>query len=347
MAAAPKSLPVRHPRWKLKYTGKDWSADISRMVVEITYTEGKAHHTHDHQTIGAESDEIEVTLEDRDRRWQGPWIPQRGDFVELWMGYDGEKMLDCGDFEVDELELKTDASSGDTFHMKCIAAGIKPSLRTHRSDRYENATLIQVAQKIASRHGMTVLNAPANINVMWQRLSQRHETDLNFLRNLALAHGYDFTIHGSQLTFYAKAALEQAATVLQIIRTQCKSAEFKTGTQKIYKSATVSYQNPATKQLITKTATDSSSPTGDDLNIIHRVETPQQAQLKADSALHDANMWQTTGTINLEGTVLLVAGINIDISGFKAFDGKYHIESSKHRLERSSGYTTEVEIRKL
>jgi uncharacterized protein len=54
-----------------------------------------------------------------------------------------------------------------------------------------------------------------------------------------------------------------------------------------------------------------------------------------------------TGRIETEGTMLLVAGVNIDLMGFATFDGKYHIESSRHRLERSSGYTTEVEVRKL
>ena len=58
-------------------------------------------------------------------------------------------------------------------------------------------------------------------------------------------------------------------------------------------------------------------------------------------------MLQVTGRIETEGTVLLVAGVNIDLMGFAIFDGKYHIESSRHRLERSSGYTTEIEVRKL
>jgi phage protein D len=83
------------------------------------------------------------------------------------------------------------------------------------------------------------------------------------------------------------------------------------------------------------------------LHIITRCENPQQAQLKAQSALHDANKDQVTGRIELEGTTLLVAGVNFQIQGFGNFDGTYHIESSKHRLERSSGYTTETEVRRL
>jgi phage protein D len=212
---------------------------------------------------------------------------------------------------------------------------------------------------------MTVTGAPQNINVTWLRITQKHETDLNFLRRLARAHNYDFSIRGTQIVFYARPPLEQAAPVTTIMRGQQsppplsspmsnngggvipKSFEFKTRTQKIYKSASVAYQNPATKQLIAASAEDSSAPTGDDLHIVTRCETAQQAQLKADSAIHDANMLQITGRIETEGTSLLMAGLNVTVSGFGNFDGNYHIESSRHRLERGSGYTTEVEVRKL
>ena len=61
------AYPVRHPQWVLNYAGKNISADISAMVTEISYTDHEAHV----------SDEIEVKLEDRDKRWQGPWYPSQ------------------------------------------------------------------------------------------------------------------------------------------------------------------------------------------------------------------------------------------------------------------------------
>ena len=187
---------------------------------------------------------------------------------------------------------------------------------------------------------------------------------------MALAHNYDFSIRGTQLVFYARTPLEQAATVITITRGSAqgggyqpryampmprvagqgifaKGFEFRTKTQKIYQSATCAYLNPQQKALLASQYLDQDIPTGDDLYIVERCETPQQAQLKAQSALHDANMLGVTGRIEVEGNVLLVAGVNIDILGFATFDGKYHIESSRHRLERSSGYTTEIEVRML
>jgi phage protein D len=141
--------------------------------------------------------------------------------------------------------------------------------------------------------------------------------------------------------------LEAQAAILTIERNLTKTFEFKMRTQCIYKSATVTYHNSQGKKLIVGEAQDSSSPTGDDLYLVTRCETPQQAQLKAASALHDANLLQVTGRIETEGTPLLVAGVNIAIQGFGNFDGNYHIESSRHRLDRSRGYTTELEVRQI
>jgi phage protein D len=349
---------VRHPRWLLVYAGKNITADVSGMITEIVYSDQVAHL----------SDEVEITLEDRDRTWQSDWFPARGDVVTLSIGYDGEELLTCGDFEVDELELM---GPPDTFQLKCIAAGVTPSIRTYRSEKYESTTLLDVAKQVAERHGMTVVGAPGIVNVTFARLTQTHETDLHFLRRLAQAHNYDFSIRGqkgqavTQIVFFERTRLEQVPAVLTVGRGSdppsalsdmqgraiiAKSFEFKSKTQQIYKSATMSYQNPATKQLIVAHVNDDSPgrvPVGDDLNLVERCETPQQAQLKARSRLHDANMLQVTGRIETEGTTLLVAGNNIGITGFGNFDGNYHVVRSKHRVERRTGYTTEVGIRKL
>src|SRR6266481_6333639 len=175
--------PVRHPHWLLSYAGKNISADVSKMVIEITYTDHESHL----------SDEIEVQLEDRDKRWQGPWYPSQGDSLNLQIGYADEPLLPCGNFEIDELELDGGAG-GDIFHIKGIGAGITPSLRTPLSAGYENQTLLQVAKIIAARHGLSVSGSPAALNLQFARVTQNNETDLAFLHRLANRYNYDFLV---------------------------------------------------------------------------------------------------------------------------------------------------------
>ena len=73
------SIPVPKPAWQLKYRGLAITNRIEKMVTSIEYTSYE----------GGASPDLEVTLEDRDRpEWQGRWFPQRGDQVDLWIGYD-------------------------------------------------------------------------------------------------------------------------------------------------------------------------------------------------------------------------------------------------------------------
>ena len=335
--AGPVTAAVRSPRWVLFYQGVNITARIERMIRRITYQ--------DHGSNA--SDEVEVELEDRDKRWQGPWFPAEGDRLNLQIGYDGEALLNCGDFQVDEVELN---GPPDVVTMRCLAASIKPAMRTPNTNGYENQTLIQIATQIASKYGLNVVASPDAINVSFDRVTQLQETDLAFLRRLANDHNYDFTVRGNNLVFYSRTALEQTAPVLAIVRgqTPVKQYEFKSRTQQIYKAAEVSYFNPDTKALVTGTATASPAPpTGDTLKLQKRCANGQVATLKAQASLHDHNMLQVTGKLTLSGTIVLRAMKNVTVQGWGDFDGTYHMDSARHTLERPGGYTTEIEIRSV
>src|ERR1700685_1827279 len=127
---------VRSPSWILTYLGVNITGDISSMVLSIVYTDA----------LQGESGSLEVEIEDHDKRWQGPWYPTEGDAVNLLIGYAGEALLPCGDFQVDELGVGW-ISSGppDVFHLRCLAAYITPAMRTPNSAGYENQTLLQIA----------------------------------------------------------------------------------------------------------------------------------------------------------------------------------------------------------
>jgi len=328
------AYPVRTPAWILTYAGVNITADVTAMVEAIVYENHEQHL----------ADEVQLTLEDRDGRWQGPWSPVYGDVVTLQIGYAGEPLLPCGSFQVDEIELQ---GPPDAVHLRCIAAGITPALRTPTSARFEEQTLAQIAATVAARHNYTLVNAPTASALTLGRVTQNRETDLQFLHRIANAYNYDLSIRGTQLIFYARGALETAPALLTLQRTDLTRFEFKGKTSQIYQAARVSYQNPMTKTLITQTATDPDAPTGDTLNLAQRTESPSDAQAKAAAALHRHNMLQATMRVTLPGTTTVVAGNNLAIQGFGQNDGTYLVTIARHRLERSTGYATEAEGRKL
>src|ERR1700683_1528914 len=285
------SYPVRSPQWILTYSGVNISADISTMILDITYRD----------FLSSLSGEIEVTLEDHDQRWQGSWYPALGDQVNLAIGYYGEGLLPCGGFQVDELELP---GPPDTFTLRCLAAFITPSMRTRNSLGYENQTLLGIAQTIAGKYGLSVMSAPGVSDLSFARVTQKYETDLAFLKRLALEHGYVFTIPRTIPVFYAVTALEAVAPIQSLTRSDLESFEFRNRTHRIYRSAQVAYQDPVGKALIVQnSAATESIPTTDVLKLTPRCENGPQALLKAQAALQTQNIFFTEGTLAMPGSI--------------------------------------------
>jgi uncharacterized protein len=329
------TFPVRAPRWILTYQGVDITTNISRMVTAITYKD----------CLDGASGALEVELEDHEKRWQGAWQPTEGDLVNLMIGYAGESLLPCGDFQVDDLSL---SGPPDVLHLRCLAAYITPAMRTYNSVGYENQTLSQIAGTIAAKYGLTMVAASGASNLTFARVTQRHETDLAFLRRLARTHNYEFTVRGKQIVFYSRTSLEAAAPAAAIARSDLLRFAFRLKTHRVYRAAQVSYQLRERKQLVTQSITAAPTiPTGDTLKLAVRCENGQQATLKATSALHEANMVRTSASFTASGAIAYTAGNTLMITGFGFNDGKYLIESARHRLARATGYTTDFEARRV
>src|SRR5271154_2958827 len=232
------------------------------------------------------SGELEVDLEDSGKMWQGPWYPGLGDVVSLQIGYGGEALLDCGEFQIDELELD---GPPDVMRIRCLAAYITPAMRTANTVAYENMGVIEIAAK----YGLTLVAAisESSSDVVFERVTQRRQTDLEFLKRLAREHNFDFTVRAGQLIFYDRPALESVAAVQTIVRSDTSRFSFRNRSRRIYDGAQFSYFDPDTKELISQSVSANSPvPTGDTLKIVARCENAQQAMVKAEALLHLHNM---------------------------------------------------------
>jgi len=336
MAAAASYL-VRSPQWILSYLGLNITADVSEMVLAIRYVD----------RLDGASGELEVELEDSEKLWQGPWYPALGDVVSLQIGYGGEALLDCGSFQIDELELD---GPPDVMRLRCLAAYIVPAMRTANTVAYENVGLLEIAAQIATKYSLALVIASSESKneLMFARVTQRRQTDLEFLKRLAREHNFDFTVRAGQLIFYERQALESVPAAVVITRSDAIRFSFRNRARRIYERAQFSYFDPDTKELIAQSVPASSpSPTTDSLKIVARCENANQAQVKAEALLHLHNMVFVDASIEGPGNPVLVAGNNVQLSGWGALDGTYLIETARHHLARASGYTTSIAARRV
>lgn len=316
------------PVFKIEYENKDITAQISSNVLSVSYTDFEH----------GQSDEIEVQVEDNQNLWKSAWYPSKGDELKLSLGYQGERLLNCGAFEIDELEF---VSPPDTITLKGLATNIKKSLRQKNSVAYENKTLKQIAQQIADKHGLKLVGSIQDVKI--RRITQNKKRDLEFLKNLAEEYGYIFKISDNKLTFYETAKLKSANPAIILTRQDLTSFTIRDKSQDQYSSCEVSYHHPRKKKKITSKIKGDSIK-ADTLKIHKRCENKEQAILKAKAGINKTSPIE--GTITLMGNPHLVAGLNIELKGLYHLSGKYHIKQAKHTINRTSGYITELEIEK-
>ena len=317
------------PIFKIEYNQKDITKDVSNQVLNIEYTD------YEH----GQSDEITITFDDTQKLWQSSWIPSKGDSIRVFIGYEGEKLLNCGVFEIDEIEF---ATPPDILTVKALATGITKALRQNNSVAYENKTLKQIASEIAQKHSLTLVGEIEDVRV--ERITQNQERDLTFLKKLAEQYGYIFKIAEGILVFYKTEKLTGAVAAKILYRTDLSRITLTEKTSKNYKAVTVSYHNPKTGKKITATAKNEKCVKGDTLKITERCENKQQALLKAKAALAKGNN-TIEGSIDLVGTPNLIAGLNIELKDLSYFSGKYHITQTRHFIDRTSGYGTSLEVK--
>lgn len=221
-------------KFEVTYNNKDISKDISEYLISIKYQD----------KTGQEADELTITLENVDAVWENDWYPEKGAKLSAKIGTE-ELTLNCGDFELDEIEI---ASPPDTVVIRAISAGITGSLRTSKSVAHEKTTLKQIVEKVASDNGLTVEGVIGDIQ--FERITQNRETDLGFLRRLAEKYGFMFSVRGDKLVFTDMVGVMAAASIATIDRNDCTSYSIKDKSAKVFRKANLPCFNPQKKDVI-------------------------------------------------------------------------------------------------
>lgn len=328
---------IRAPAFELVYERTNITAEITKYLTSLTYTDN---------LDGDEADTIDVQMEDAEDRWIGDWYPGMTDRLRLRMGYEGAALLDCGAFEIDEIDIDGPPS---TVRIRALSAAVSKPLRTEQNHAYEKTTLAAIARQVANRHGLTVTGNIAPIDI--ERATQMKQDDLKFLQRLARDYGHAFSVRGDQLVFHQLADLRAAAPILTIVPGDLTRRSFRDKIKGTPKATAVAYHDPAKKKLITYDLNGNgeliSTPSGDTAKLTGRVENKAQAKAKAQARQARDEDAATTANFTLSGDTRLVAGVNVALAGFGVFDGRWQIHASRHQLSRSSGYTCDIEIRRV
>jgi phage protein D len=215
---------------EISIAGKNVTGDVSAYLSKITYNDKEE----------GESDDVSLTFEDTTGVWQSSWYPSQGDTLRVQLGTSGD-MLDCGLFEIDEVELEL---APDTVTMKGIATGISKSLRTRNSKAFEKQSLRKIAQYFANKHQLKLTGKAGELQkIEIGRKTQDNQTDIAFLSDLAKEYGILFSVRGDQLVFIDREELNKQESILTVDRSQMSRARFRDKTSQTFGRAVVSKRN--------------------------------------------------------------------------------------------------------
>ena len=328
---------VKIPVWDMLWNGKNITDYLTPYVLSVTYED--VYH--------GESDTIEITIENRDLRWLQNWYPEKGDTVVLNIGYKDEPHLPCGEFEIDEIEFSGSRISGDTVHLRGIATPFKKSIREKRTIAYENVTLSKIVKLIAERNGMNAV-VELNADPTFKRIDQKQKADLTFLRELAEKYNASVKVQGNTVYFISNDRLKDRKPALTIERKDVISYSLRDKTHNIYKGVIITYHDPKTKKLLKYREDWTGYKAGADyLKINEKVESLEEAKIRARAERHKYDSKEKTGRITMPGTPQIMAGLVIALKGFGLMDGNWLIERTRHTISRTGGWVTELEMRRV
>ncbi len=253
-----------------------------------------------------------------------------------------------------------DLYAGLEFSDGGTAAGAKRNVVLLKESTYASSLAIEFI-KTSGVNVQKYVKAGVLDGIIINRNTQNHETDLGFLMRICNEYGIVFSIRNTTMFFTTVFNLEALPSSFTLNRNQLKSYSFKDKIKKVYKKAKVTYHNPVDKEVVESEYEnpdqvdadgDEFTPdTSDDVLVVHsKSETKQQAEIKAQSALHSANSKSKEGSFTVDGnkeTVLILAGNNFDLVGNGVLSGKYHVITSTHEITRGGAYEISADVKSV
>ncbi|MBO9465492.1 hypothetical protein J7443_09660 [Tropicibacter sp. R15_0] len=301
------------------------------MVTEVSYTD----HLH------GKASEMTVTVHDKDGWWKSSWYPEIGSKMQLTIFDAEQRKLPCGLFELDQPNA-SGGRDGDLMTISGLAAPVTKPLRTQKTKAYERINLADVVHEVAGRVGLGVMG---EINdLFFERITQRRERDLEFLKLLANETGHYFNLRGDFVVFTSFKSVDGRKASLEIPKADVISYDFFFESTGTYSKGEAKYLDQNKGKLTRYEEVDPKITTGDVLKISgERLESLAQAEARVKSELHRANRGKFSGSCDLVGNALAVAGNTVNLTGFGRYDGKRLIDSSTHTLSRD-GHEVSLEL---
>ena len=330
---------TRHVGANVWIAGKNVTGDLSRYIKSVTYED----------VMSGETDICELELRDDERLFIGEWMPTKGDKIKLelwresWQGDNQIETLDCGDFEIDEVQNSYPPS---ICKLKGNSCPSNSELRqVDESKSWENVKLSKIAQDIADAAGIELFfDASEDPDI--KRAEQAEMGRMAFLEKLCRDYGLAVKFFDWLLIIFDEEKYEQQepVSVLKYGSSTIKHFDGKTTLTEIYKSCEVKYHDGQADEVYEGKFDAPDKTEGKTLKINQRVSSKSEAEKLAKKKLREKNKEENKISVTVVGRFDYAAGSVIELQDSGFYSGRYIIEKASHKI--GTGYEVTLDLRK-
>ena len=307
---------ARNTSLDITYESTNITEDLKPHLKEWSYTDN----------LSGQSDDLQITLEDRKHLWISDWFPDRGAKLTAvmkrtnWTAEQKTQDFPLGTFEIDEIENNYPPSQ---VTIKALSVFQSTALRGEDKNRaWEKTKLSVIAGDIASDAGLE-LYYDVEDDPEYDRKEQTEEQDLPFLQKLCNDAGLALKVSDAKIVIFDEAKYEQADSVLTIDFDLYRIKNFR-GRATIndtYSSVKIIYRSPKKKEKEDYTYTPPDPPSVERVLVIRkRFKSLNEAERIAKKSLREKNSKAWTLDLTVLEDIQICASQTITLKNFGKYD---------------------------
>lgn len=241
MAKTAADFAILETTLHVTYMSTDITSDINKDLLSFSYTDN----------CNDESDNFKLTLKDETGKWAGSWSPTRGEYIDAFITTDFRGSLMPGMMIVDSLST---SGAPRIFEINAVSIPLNNTIRrTPKTRNFEHVNLEKIAAQIAEEADLEFM-FDSEENPVYDRIDQRQESDLAFLKRLCDEAGLSVKVSAEMLIIFDQLSYEKKEPVCSYILGLhgVLSWSFNSQQSQRYRACTVKWRNVKQKTKVVK-----------------------------------------------------------------------------------------------
>lgn len=315
--------------YQIKANGDDITQALAKQLRSLTVTDSQ----------GDSSDTVDIELDNRGKTFL---FPETGALLDIYLGKSPDSLIFKGTFEVDELEEPLEI---DTLRIHAKAAKMKSSFKAPKDASFDDITLGELVNQIATTHNYEPVISDALAPVHYEHIDQVAESDMNLLTRLAGEQGAMAKPVANRLLVLTKDEAKTASgndiEPVIISDSENSAGRVTIAERNNYQQVLAHYFDEDLQE-----RQEVSAGTGEPVYVIRsRFANAERAQAKANAKLKSLQRGQKSMALTRPLSPELVAEAPVTIENHKdSANGNWVIEQVTHTISENQAATTSLTL---